>query len=239
MIVVGITGQIAAGKSHVAAWLAERGAIVIDADRLAAEVTSRPEVVTHLCQEFGEEIVTSGGQLNRRGLARLVFGPDRRHDANLSRLEAIVHPPVRREIRGRLREAEQSGVSVAVLDVPLLIRSGWVAACDYVLAVVCNPAVQQRRIEARRWTIDDLRRREKRQAPLAFKCRLADRVIVTDDTETARRRVDEFWNGLAQSGGPACDRSVADDGDDRPPGCVVADWRTEVQTSFQPPPSTV
>lgn len=116
---VGLTGGIGSGKSTVAAKLAERGAVVVDADLVAREVVEpgRPAYEA-VVERFGGAVVERGGELDRAALARIVFSdPDAR-----AALNAIVHPEVGAEIAARLASFAGSGRAV-VLDVPLLVEA--------------------------------------------------------------------------------------------------------------------
>ncbi|MGO9581655.1 MAG: dephospho-CoA kinase [Acidimicrobiales bacterium] len=119
MIVVGLTGGIGSGKSTVAAMLAERGAVLIDADEVAREVVEpgRP-AYAKVVERFGAGVVAPDGSLDRPALAAVVFDDP----AALADLEAVVHPEVRAEIVARLA-AEAGDDVVVVLDVPLLLET--------------------------------------------------------------------------------------------------------------------
>jgi dephospho-CoA kinase len=155
MIVIGLVGKIAAGKSTVARAFAARGAEVIDADRLAHQALADPGAVTRIVARFGADVIDAGGRVRRPVLADRVFGPTAEHDAALRDLEAIVHPLVRVRIESRLAEiraAERSdGAKTVVLDVPLLMQAGWDRFCDRIVVVECDEDVRQQRLEARGW----------------------------------------------------------------------------------------
>lgn len=165
MIVVGLVGRIGAGKSTVARAMADLGAEVVDADRIAHAVLAEPEVVAEIVTRFGSDVVDAAGSVRRPVLAERVFGRTPTHDAALADLEAIVHPRVRRRIDERLAAiagAEPSDEpAVAVLDVPLLMQSGWDERCDWLVEVVCDEAERHRRIERRGWSEPQRRARER------------------------------------------------------------------------------
>lgn len=157
MILVGLAGQIGVGKSTVASMLAQMGAVVIDADRVAHEVLETPSVRDAIATRFGNDLLDGEGRVCRPALAALVFGPTPHHTAALDALEAIVHPLVREQMQAEievLRQAAGSSAAdlVIVLDVPLLVQSGWAAACDRILEVVCEAQVRHRRLRARGWS---------------------------------------------------------------------------------------
>ena len=120
MVLIGLTGGIGSGKSTVSALLAERGAVVIDADAITRELQQPgTEVFEAMRERFGAGIVAADGTLDRQAVADIVFT-----DAEPSRTSgAIVHPAVGVEIAARL-EAAAGTDQVVVLDVPLLVESG-------------------------------------------------------------------------------------------------------------------
>ena len=154
MIVVGLVGRMAAGKSTVARMFAALGAHVIDADALAHEVLDEPDVRRAVVSRFGAGVAGPDGRVSRPALADIVFAGDAVAEAALADLEAIVHPLVRRRMEAALaalRRAEAAGgpPTVAVLDVPLLVQAGWADACDRIVVVECAEPERRRRLEAR------------------------------------------------------------------------------------------
>lgn len=147
MLRLGLTGGIGSGKSTVASLLATHGARIIDTDALsrattAAGGTAMPQIAT----VFGPDFVQPDGALDRSRMRALAFAePDARR-----RLEAIVHPLVRQATDAAARDALESGVRVAVFDVPLLVESGqWAARLDRILVVDCSIPTQIARTTAR------------------------------------------------------------------------------------------
>ena len=155
MIIVGLVGKIGAGKSTVARAMADLGAEVIDADRIAHDVLAEPEVVAAIAARYGAEVLDDAGRVRRPRLAERVFGPTPAHDAALAELEAIVHPRVRGRIDERLAAiaaAAPAGVQpLVVLDVPLLMQAGWDRRCDRLVRVDCDEAERRRRVDLRGW----------------------------------------------------------------------------------------
>ena len=152
MILVGLAGQIGVGKSTVAACLAGHAAVVIDADRIAHDVLETQPVQDAVAARFGAEMLDESGRVRRPALAAVVFGPSPEHTAALDALEAIVHPPVRTRIEARIDQlchdaGDAAANLVIVLDVPLLVQSGWAAACDRIVEVVCDESVRQERLQ--------------------------------------------------------------------------------------------
>lgn len=177
MIVLGLVGSPAGGKSTVAATLAGCGATWIDADKIAREVLDRPHIRDTLAVRFGTEILADHGRVDRQRLAAIVFGDDDSKGLALNYLESIVHPPTRVEIGARLKDAAARKVAVAVLDVPLLFEAGWDLACDQVWCVDAPFGVRVNRATGRGWDASEMRRRESRQLPIAEKKRRSGRAI--------------------------------------------------------------
>lgn len=154
MIVVGLVGRMAAGKSTVARLFAARGAHVIDADAIAHEVLDEAEVRRAVAGRFGAGVMTPDGRVDRRALATVVFGGHADAAGALADLEALVHPRVRDRMAAMLadhRQAEAGGTvpRIVVLDVPLLVQAGWASACDRIVVVECDERVRRERLAAR------------------------------------------------------------------------------------------
>ena len=142
LIVIGLTGGIASGKSYVAGRLAERGAVVLDADRHAQAALDEPRIRDAIVARWGEEVLDGAGRLDRQALASRVFGDAVETEANRRFLEGLVHPFVRARLREELSAAREAGAPAAVLDVPLLLEVGWAEECDAVI-FVDTPTVQR------------------------------------------------------------------------------------------------
>lgn len=181
MLVIGLTGGIATGKSTVAQMLREMGAQVLDADKIAHELTS-PE------GRAAPAVLERFGTLSRPDIGRVVF-----RDAQARRdLNAIVHPLVRQEMIDQLAA---SSAPVAVLDVPLLYEAGMEDMADIVWVVHVPEEVQIERVMARdSLTRDDALRRIRSQMPTEDKLRRADEGIDTSGPfEETRRQVEALW----------------------------------------------
>ena len=200
MLRIGLTGGIGSGKSTVAALLAERGARVVDADRIAREVVEpgTPGLAA-VATEFGDGVLTGEGALDRPALAALVFNdPDAR-----ARLDALVHPLVR--ARGAELVASAPPGAVVVQDVPLLVETGQADAYDLVLVVETDPDTRVARLVERGLTADDARARIASQATDEQRRAVADVVLRNDgDRAALSAQVDRFWADRVQ---PALDRA--------------------------------
>ncbi len=182
---IGLTGPIGCGKSTVAAHLAELGAVVIDADQLAREVTEPGEPATAaIVARFGAELVDADGRLDRSALGRIVFSDA----AALADLEAIVHPAVRPLILAALDAASGPAVPAVVLEAIRLVDGGYVDLVDEVWLITCSPDVQRARLAARGLDPDEIARRTNAQLELVERARaVANRVIATDGSIDAMR----------------------------------------------------
>jgi dephospho-CoA kinase len=190
---IGLTGPIGCGKSTIAGWLAERGAIVVDADEVAREV-SAPGEPAHdaVIAAFGDAVRQDGGHLDRAALARVVFAdPDA-----LRRLETIVHPVVRARILELIAAAHAAGAPAVVVEAIKLVEGGLAALCDETWLVTCAPMVQRDRVIARGATSEDADRRIAAQAGIVERVRpAATRVIDTSGpVGDARSRVAAAWD---------------------------------------------
>lgn len=191
---VGLTGGVASGKSTVSAMLAERGAVVIDADLLAREVVAPgSDGLREVVAAFGEQVLGPDGALDRPALGAVVFADE----AKRRTLEAIIHPRVR--ARAAEIEAAAPAGAVVVHDIPLLTETGQADSFDAVVVVDVPVETQVgRMVSLRGLDEDDARARIAAQA--SRDDRLAVATYVVDNTgslETLRARVDEVYDALA------------------------------------------
>ena len=143
MLQLALTGNIASGKSTVAALLAHHGATIIDADLLAREaVAPGTPALTAIVERFGESVLLPDGSLDRAGLRRRVFADPVARDA----LNAIVHPAVGQLREARVAEARARGDAIVISDIPLLFEVGLEHAFEGVILVDAPAAVRLARI---------------------------------------------------------------------------------------------
>jgi dephospho-CoA kinase len=189
MLMVGLTGGIGAGKSTVAALLANRGAVVIDADRIAREVVEPgTPALAQLVERFGPEILQANGALDRPKLAAVAFVDD----ATRKELEAITHPAIGAEFLRRVAEAPAD--AVVIHDVPLLVESkrGFEYAC--VIVVEAPLELRLDRLEARGVDRDDARRRIGLQATDEDRRKVATWVVDNaGDLAHLEKQISEIW----------------------------------------------
>jgi dephospho-CoA kinase len=180
---IGVTGPIGCGKTTVAAWLRDLGAVVVDADVLAREVVEPGEpALEAVVHRFGRAVVQADGSLDRAALGRIVFGDP----VALRDLEGIVHPAVRPRIVAAVEAAEQSGAAAVVIEAIKLVEAGYAAECDEVWLVTCSPEAQRERLLGRGMAPGDADQRIAAQADLAARLRpAASRVIDTSGSRDA------------------------------------------------------
>ena len=147
MKVIGLCGGSGSGKGAVASLFAEHGFLHIDADEVYHSLTSRETpCLNELRSEFGDDIITADGSLDRKALAEIVFSG---HNTNaIKRLNAISHRHVLREIRRIIKAADEK-YSAVLVDAPLLFESGFDTECDLVVAVLAPREERIRRIIVR------------------------------------------------------------------------------------------
>ena len=207
MPLVALTGGIASGKSTIARRLAERGAVIVDADQLVREVQAPgTPVLAAIAEAFGERMLRHDGSLDRAALGTRVFGDA----AAIAQLNAIVHPAVRAESARRFAAAFAADpVAGVVYDVPLLVE----ARVDdpWQLVVVAHAPAEvrvERLIGLRGLNPADAAARIASQVPDEARLRIADVVIDTagslDDTI---RQVDELWESLDEHVARRAERS--------------------------------
>jgi dephospho-CoA kinase len=165
--VIGLTGGLATGKTTVARMLAQRGAVIVDADELVRVVEQRGQpAFDEIVTRFGDQVVGPHGDLDRDRLGRIVFA-----DASArSDLERIIHPRVGELIAQHVAKAAGEGAQVIVVDVPLLFETDGERAFDGVLLVYAPESVQLERLRARSGFDDaEARRRIQAQQPIERK----------------------------------------------------------------------
>jgi dephospho-CoA kinase len=192
MLRVGLTGGIGAGKSTVSRLLAARGAMVIDADRLAHEVVEPgTDGYAALLDEFGPSVLSADGSVNRATLAELVFADE----AARRRLETIIHPRVR--ARAKELEAQADPQAVVVHEIPLLVET---SADGFDVVVVVDIAEDEavRRLLGRGMSADDAWSRIKTQASREQRRAVADVVLDNSGgTDSLSEQVEALWRDLS------------------------------------------
>lgn len=189
MLRIGLTGGIGSGKSTVSELLAARGAVVVDADRIAREVVEPGTPgLGAVVEAFGDRVLTPAGALDRPAVAAIVFA-----DADARRrLDGIIHPLVRQRAAELARAAPED--AVVVHDVPLLVETGQAASYDVVLVVEAALETRLARLVERGLPETDARARIAAQATDEERRAVADVVLDNSGTrEELAAQVDRFW----------------------------------------------
>lgn len=196
MLHVGLTGNIATGKSQAAHVFAELGAHVIDADVIAHDLLVKgTRTYLKVVEAFGSEILTMDGSVNRRKLGEIVFNDSERR----KRLNGTVHPEVRDEVLRRVCELEESlPGGIIIVDAALLIESGHHKLYDRLVVVTCDPNLQLARIINRDGlTVEQAKARMAAQMPAVEKLKLADYTIETSGTlKETREQIEAIYHDL-------------------------------------------
>lgn len=196
--IIGLTGNVAAGKSSVTSLFAEWGATIIDADQLVRQLQRPGEPVFEaIVRRFGREVVQADGELDRAALRHVMLtDPEARHD-----LEAIVHPAVAERRRTLTAEAVRRGDPVVIADIPLLFEADDPAEYDAVVLVDAPEQVRRNRlIELRGLSPEEADRLMAAQLPSDLKRRAADHVIDNDrDLAVLAERARAVWQAIGAS----------------------------------------
>ena len=195
---VGLTGGIGSGKSTVATLLAAHGAVVVDTDLIARQLTlPGGAAIRAIADAFGADLIAADGALDRTRMRDIVFvDPLKKRQ-----LEAILHPLIGFETE---RQASKASAPVIVFDVPLLVESGdrWRAKVDKVLVIDCTEATQIERVIARSgWTRATVQAVIDQQAPRWQRRACADAVIFNDGSapEQLAAEVGAVWQHWARA----------------------------------------
>jgi len=198
MILVGLTGGLATGKSAVARLFQDCGAVVLDADVLARQLVEPGKPAWRdIVRAFGKQVLSPDRSLDRHALAKIVF----RNRAKLKKLNAIVHPRVAREQTRLTREiARKDPDAVILYDAPVLIEAGAHKRMDKIVVVSADQETQIKRLRNRNHlSRTEALRRIQSQLPLAQKVKLADYVIDgTLSFEQTKNEVRRIYDELQQ-----------------------------------------
>ncbi len=195
MIVIGLTGGIASGKSAVSQMLSELGAVVIDADKVGHEAF-RPhsDAWREVVSAFGSGILGQNEEIDRGKLADIVFNDPKA----LEQLNRIMHPPMYQIVKQRIEALRHQRVGVVVLEAALLIEANWTDLVDQVWVTVAPESdVIDRLRRQKGFTEEQARARINSQMSVAERSRCADVVIENDsDLDTLRARVEGLWQKI-------------------------------------------
>ncbi len=196
MLIVGLTGGVASGKSVVSRILKEEGAYLIDADQIARElVQPRTSAWEELVKVFGKEILQKDGSIHRKKLAAKVFSDPKQRDL----LNRTLHPRIKEEMGRRLKAIGQKDPeAIVVIDAPLLVETGDHREMDKVIVVISTEAQQIARLREREgMDQEEARRIMASQIATEEKVKVADFVIRNEGSlEETERRAREVFQEL-------------------------------------------
>ncbi len=195
MLKVAITGGAGSGKSTVARMFQELGAVVLDADDIARQVTAPGQPAWEAMQQaFGPAYFEEDGTINRPALARRVF----KDPSARAQLEVIVHPAISRVIARRLQELEDQNVPLVMVEVPLLFETGRSLEYQKIIVVYVDFQDQVKRLKDR-----DSREQDEiigileAQMPLRDKCARADYVVDNrGELSQTKKQIEGIWQDL-------------------------------------------
>ena len=193
MILIGLTGGIGCGKSEVSRLLADRGAIIIDADLIVRELQlPNGEIFNQMVEMFGDSVVADDGTLNRGAVANEVF----KDKGILKKLNELIHPVVRRVMNDRVKSYRDTS-KVVVLDIPLLVENPR-EGLDGVVVVDLDPEIAVERIvEQRKMNIDDAKARVANQSSREQRRAIANFIIDNSgDRKALDLQVGAAWSWI-------------------------------------------
>jgi dephospho-CoA kinase len=196
--VIGLVGGIGSGKSYLARLLCKKRPIeIVEGDTAGHHVLQEPSVKESVRKAFGEAVFTSGGDVDRRRMKELVFGPGPEHKTALKKLEQIVHPRITEILTHQVAQAQsRAEVEAVVLDAALLLEAGWRNLCDTVV-FVDTPSDERlaRVMKSRGWSREELRFREESQFPVERKRKEAEYVVENSgDGQAALSQLEEIYS---------------------------------------------
>ena len=199
MKIIGLTGGIASGKSTVSSFLREKGYEVVDADKIAWELTEPDAPLWQAYKErYGERVLEEDRSLNRRAVAEIVF----QNPAEKSWMDSTAHPLIKKAVENKLKCLEQAGCPVVFLDVPLLYEAGWETLTELVWVVYARRRQQLRRLCRRNgFTASEAERRIDAQMPMEAKKQRGDIVIDNNASrEDLQRQLEKLLSDLQRDG---------------------------------------
>jgi dephospho-CoA kinase len=195
MKVIGLTGGIGSGKSTVAQFLAELGAVVIDADKVGHEAFKPATPAWNdVVAAFGKEVIAENGEVDRKKLGAIVFGSPEA----LQKLNRIMHSRMREMVREQIEEYRRQGVDVVVLEAPVLIEANWTPLVDEVWVTLASESEVVRRLKEKRGLEEEqILARIHSQISSEERMKHASVVINNDgDLDEMKKKVKELWGRI-------------------------------------------
>jgi dephospho-CoA kinase len=189
--IIGIIGPPCSGKSTVARHLQTLGGVWLNADEIAKDQLHQPDVIAELTSLFGSSIQMADGSLSRKRLADLVFGDDEASLIRLRQLESVLHPRTRTILHAQITKAKTDGQPFVILDIPLLLESGYRDTCDEVWCLQVDRERHLELLRSRGWDQAELERRNARQWSWERKQAASTRVLSNNGTEDDLRHLAE------------------------------------------------
>ncbi len=192
MKVIGLTGSICSGKSTIAKFLAQMGAAVINADEIGHEAYEpHCETWQQVVDGFGKQILTTGGEIDRKKLGEIVF----KDPEALKRLNGIMHPGMHRVAEKRIEKLKREGAEVIVLEAPLLVEANWLDLVDEVWVAKASEANALKRCAERSGLSEaEAKARMASQLSPSEKAKHADVLIDTNvSLAQVEAKVKELW----------------------------------------------
>jgi dephospho-CoA kinase len=196
MRIIGLTGGIGSGKSTVAGFLADLGAVVVDLDKTGHQVLQRKEIMDRLLHEFGREILDDNGEIDRSQLGRKVFDDK----GALLKLNAIVHPAIDAIVEEKIQKYQRQDVRAVILEAAAMLEAGRDWQVDEIWVITAPEAAVLQRLYGRPgYSEADVKARIRSQITDEERIKQADVVIANDGTlEELKERVKTEWRNLQE-----------------------------------------
>lgn len=197
MKVIGLTGGIGSGKSTVSGYLAELGAVIIDADKVGHEAFKPHTAAWHdVVEAFGNEVLAPDGEIDRAKLGGVVFN----NPESLKKLNGIMHPRIKQMIKIQIENYRKKGLKVVVVEAYGLIEADWISIVDQVWVTVSSESVVLERLKKQRVLDEEqILARIRSQLSPEERGKYADVIIQNDGKlEEMKGKVKELWAGLQQ-----------------------------------------
>lgn len=189
MRIIGLTGNIASGKSKISEYLKTKGYKIIDADLIGRTILEEEYVKNKLVRIFGTEILNEDRSINRKKLGSIVFSSKK----NLEKLNRITLPILTKKVKKKINKHKRKKVKIVILDAAILIEAKWNRMVDEVWVVYTHPDIQlERLIKRENYTVDEAKSRIFAQMDINTKLKYADVVINNSfDWEKTKSQIDE------------------------------------------------
>ncbi len=204
MLVIGLVGGVASGKSFVAECFEQLGAEILNADELGHQVLDQPEVISEI-RSIWPSVINQAGTIDRKALAKIVFEPseDPGVSPSLQILERITHPRIGAKVKQQLADFRTRDVPVVVLDAPVMLKAGWQEVCDRIVFVQTDLPARLQRAATRGWDRNELLKRESFQTSMEEKRKCATDIVDNSGTKQETcRQVKTLWQSWNLSPNP-------------------------------------